>query len=180
MTRRRSDIRMRGSAAFIVLVATLCAVGIACVALQGGGGSASASPGKVALASGSSGTRDVDLRPLGRNREVVTRCVSVDYTGSPRTHLRLYGRAGGPLADYLDLKVERGAQPSRSRRCAGFRPESVVFQGKLGSFPRHYGEGLGEGWAPGESHTYRMTFAVDDAVGDRGAGSEADFTWEAR
>lgn len=180
MTRRRSDIRARGSAAAVALVAALCAGMVAYLGFGGDGGSASASPGVLRLAGGSTGTRDLDLRPLDRGDSAVARCVSIQYTGARDGHLRLYARAGGPLADYLDVKVERGGQPESSASCSAFRAEEVVFAGKMGSFPRAYSTGLGGNWSPGESRVYRISAAVDDAVGDRGAGSEIDFTWEAR
>ena len=126
-----------------------------------------------------------------------TSCISLTYTGTLASTVRLYGTISGGLAPYLTLTVTRGTDTSPTfDSCATFSPDGadyigggagVIYQGPLGAFPATYAAGLvdptsgaPESWQNGEAHVYRfaVTLANDNAA--QGQTATAGFTWEAR
>jgi hypothetical protein len=126
-----------------------------------------------------------------------TSCITLTYTGTLSSTVRLYGTISGGLASYLTLTVTRGTDASPTfDSCATFSPDAadyigagagVIYQGALGAFPSSYAAGLvdptsgsSESWQDGEAHVYRfaVTLANDNAA--QGQTATAGFTWEAR
>src|SRR5436305_12715016 len=59
-----------------------------------------------------------------------TKCLTVDYTGSLNSEVRLFGITTGTGLDaYLTLKITRGdfASPPGGGDCAGFTPDSLNY-----------------------------------------------------
>jgi hypothetical protein len=115
------------------------------------------------------------------------RCITVTYTGSVATTVKLYGTSvTGTLADDLDLTVEQGTGGGFGS-CAGFSAGSTIFTGTLASFgvaATSHATGVGT-FAPstsGQAATYRFTYSLQAATPDSEQGSTASaaFRWEAR
>jgi hypothetical protein len=130
-----------------------------------------------------------------------TGCITVTYTGSLASAVRLYGTTstgGTGLDAYLDLKVTRGsftgAAPAFDA-CTGFAPDAadygsgagVVYDGTLLGYPDDYATGVVDpptggpaSWTTGESHVYQLRVTLQDDVGAKGKTASQIFTWEAR
>jgi len=130
-----------------------------------------------------------------------TGCITVTYTGSLDSAVRLYGTTstgGTGLDAYLDLRIRRGsftgAAPAFDS-CAGFAPDStdygagagVVYDGTLLAYPDDHATGIvdppaggAETWTTGESHVYELRVTLQDDVNAKGKTAGQIFTWEAR
>lgn len=107
----------------------------------------------------------------------VSRCITVDYTGNvvpAPIGLSLVG--GGELARSLDLRIESGTGGTFAS-CAGFAPQQVVHDGRLGEL---LGEGVEvfawEATPTTRTRVFRFTFVMDDAARS-GADATANFVW---
>lgn len=126
-----------------------------------------------------------------------TSCITVTYTGSLPSSVRLFGTtAGTGLDQYLNLVVTRGTGAAGFDDCTGFSPDAtdyvgsgngVVYSGTLQSFPDAYGSaivdplaGSPESWTNPESHQYRFAVTVQDNNNAQGLNASQSFTWEAR
>ncbi len=113
-----------------------------------------------------------------------SRCIVVSYSGSVSAGVRLYGAGvSGGLADYLDLVVEEGSGGSFGD-CTGFTPSGSLFTGTLTAFASStdFATGLGS-WSPtgpGQTRTYRFSYAVRSDNAAQGTTGAASFVWEAR
>jgi hypothetical protein len=126
-----------------------------------------------------------------------TSCVTVTYTGSLASSVRLYGTTSGTgLDQYLNLVVTRGSGAAGFDDCTGFTPDptdligagnGVIYSGTLQGFPDNYGAALvdpvagsPESWTNPESHQYRFVVTVADNNAAQGLDASQSFTWEAR
>jgi len=128
-----------------------------------------------------------------------TGCITVSYTGSLASTVRLYGTtAGTGLDQYLDLKVTRGSFASAPAfdSCTGFTADAtdyigagagVVYTGTVQGYPDDYATGLvdptagtPESWTNPESHVYQIQVTVQDNNLAQGKNATQTFTWEAR
>ncbi len=126
-----------------------------------------------------------------------TSCISLTYTGSLASTVRLYAAVSGALAPYLTLTVMRGTDPDPVfGSCATFSPDEtdytgggpgVVFAGLLSEFPGTYSSGIvdatagsPESWTTSESHAYKFVVSLNNDTAARGLSSTVSFTWEAR
>ena len=129
-----------------------------------------------------------------------TGCITVSYTGSLASAVRLYGTTTGTGLDpYLDLKVTRGSfsgAPPAFDSCTNFTPDAisyigsgsgVIYDGTLQGFPDDYATapadppaGGAESWTSGETHVYRLQVTLQDNLAARGKSATQIFTWEAR
>jgi predicted ribosomally synthesized peptide with SipW-like signal peptide len=115
-------------------------------------------------------------------------CITVTYTGSLSSSVRLYGTTGGTgLDQYLDLVVTRGSGAGAFDDCVGFVADSVgvVYSGLLQGFADGYdapGIDDGEVWTNPESHQYKfeVTLRSDAPNAAQGLNATQVFTWEAR
>jgi hypothetical protein len=156
--------------------------------------------GTVALSDGDSGTALLSLSnavpPATDNG-----CITVSYTGSLASTVRLYGTTTGTGLDpYLSLKVWRGSfsgAPPAFDSCATFTADTpnfvgagagVVYNGTLQGFPDTYGAGIvdldgigsAETWTATESHVYKLEVTLQSDVAAKGKNATQTFTWEAR
>jgi hypothetical protein len=126
-----------------------------------------------------------------------TSCITLTYTGTLDSSVRLYGTISGGLAPYVNVTVTRGTDPSPAfDSCTGFTPDGtnyigsgngVIYQGTLSAFPTTYAAGLvdptsgsPETWQTNEVHVYRFAVSLANDNGAQGQTSTAGFTWEAR
>ena len=122
--------------------------------------------------------------------EPVERCVSVAYTGSLPSDVRLYGSEVDELGEHLDLAVTAGTGDEGDVACDGFSPDpgDDVFEGTLEDFSAAHGswpDGLvldgpdGEAWSTGDARVFRFRLTLRPGAGDLATGPHA-YTWEAR
>ena len=128
-----------------------------------------------------------------------TGCITVSYTGSLPSTVRLYGTTGGTgLDQYLDLKITRGSFASAPAfdSCTGFTADAtdyigagtgVIYNGTLQGYADDYTTGLvdptagtPESWTNPESHVYQIQVTVQDNNLAQGLNATQTFTWEAR
>ena len=124
-----------------------------------------------------------------------TSCLTVSFTGSLSSNVRLYASTTGPLPQYLDVTVTRGTTSSGFDDCSGFTADAanyigagagVVYSGSLDSLPTTWGAGIvdapgsPETWTNGEQHAYSITVTVQDNNSAQTLSGNATFTWEAR
>jgi predicted ribosomally synthesized peptide with SipW-like signal peptide len=126
-----------------------------------------------------------------------TSCITLTYTGTLDSSVRLYATVSGGLAPYLNVTVTRGTDANPTfDSCTTFNPDStdyigsgngVVYQGTLSGFPTSYAAGLvdptsgsPETWQTDEVHVYRFVISLANDNGAQGQTATAGFTWEAR
>lgn len=125
-----------------------------------------------------------------------TSCISVTYTGSINSTVRLYGALTGTLGTYLDLVVTRGTSSSPFDNCSTFSADAtnyisqgngVIYNGTLAAYPASYSAGIvdpipgsPETWSTSEVHVYRFQVTVQDNNSAQGLTANETFTWEAR
>jgi hypothetical protein len=131
-----------------------------------------------------------------RPGETISRCIKTTYTGSLPALVRLYSPSSpGPLAQYIDLTIAQGTQPTATfPGCTGFAADATgtIFSGTLQSFEQtknSYANGVATvpvgktGWASGEALVYRVQATLQASAPDSSqgwsSGSHA-FVWEAR
>jgi len=128
--------------------------------------------------------------------ESISRCIKATYTGSLPALVRLYSPSSpGPLAQYIDLTITQGTQPSSAfPSCTGFSADSsgVLFSGTLQGFEQarnSYASGLAtapagkSGWSTGEALVYRFQATLQASAPDSSQGMSTgvhSFLWEAR
>jgi len=131
-----------------------------------------------------------------RPGESISRCIKTTYTGSLPALVRLYSPSSpGPLAQYIDLTVTQGTQPSSTfPSCTGFTADAagVIFTGTLQGFEQArtgYATGIAtapagkSAWSAGESLVYRFQATLQASAPDSSQGWSSgvhSFAWEAR
>ncbi len=155
--------------------------------------------GSVALADNDSDTAMLSLsNAVPGNSD--TGCITISYTGSLSSSVRLYGTTSGTgLDQYLDLTVTRGSfsgSPPAFDSCATFAADAtdyigsgagVMYSGTLQGFADSYAaghvdptSGSPETWASGESHVYKLQLTVQNNSLAQGKNATETFSWEAR
>jgi predicted ribosomally synthesized peptide with SipW-like signal peptide len=155
--------------------------------------------GTVALADNDSGTALLSLSAAVPGNSD-SGCITVSYTGSLASAVRLYGTTTGTGLDaYLDLKVTRGGfsgAPPAFDSCTTFTPDAtdyigsgsgVIYNGTLQGFPDDYAAGHAdplaaspETWTTNETHVYKLQVTLQDNPAAQGKDAPQTFTWEAR
>ena len=131
-----------------------------------------------------------------RPGESISRCIKATYTGSLPALVRLYSPSSpGPLAQYIELTVTQGTQPSSAfPNCTGFSADGtgVIFTGTLQGFEQarnSYATGIAtapagkSGWSTGEAVVYRIQATLQASAPDSSQGTSSgvhSFVWEAR
>ena len=154
--------------------------------------------GTVSISDNDAGSALFNVSAMKPNDPTRTSCITVTYTGSLPSSVRLYGATGGTgLDQYLNLRVLRGTNSSPSgQSCSGFTPDAtdyrgsgagVVFDGTLQGFADDYASGLvdpvaasPESWTTSEVHSYRFEVSLQDTDAAQGKTASQTFTWEAR
>jgi len=119
--------------------------------------------------------------------DVASACTIVRYTGSVPASVRSYASTTGDLAAYLDLTVTRGtATDTSGGNCATFTADpggGVLYSGTLAGYPAGWSSGVVDPagtWTTGQTHSYRITVAVQDVAAAQGKNATTTFSWEAR
>lgn len=165
--------------------------------------------GSVTLTDNDSGTAMFNMTGA-RPGDTVSKCITVSYSGTLTSNVRLYGAAtaGTGLDQYLDLKVTRGtfsgATPA-NMACTdgggsnfvadsasysggnGAGANGVMFNARMNLYPTTWTAGIvdapggtAEAWTNPELHVYRFDVTV---ANDNNAASKTHtqtFTWEAQ
>jgi hypothetical protein len=145
-----------------------------------------------------------------RPGDTVSKCITVSYSGTLTSNVRLYGAAtaGNGLDAYLDLKVTRGtfsgATPA-NMACTdgagsnftadgasygggnGAGANGVLFNARMNLYPTTWTAGIvdapggtPEPWTNPESHVYRIDVTVADDQNAANKNHTQTFTWEAQ
>ena len=142
--------------------------------------------------------------------DTVEKCITVSYTGTLTSNVRLYGTgtAGTGLDEWLDLQVTRGtfsgATPTGNACTNGagsnFVADSVTYSGPNGAgaggvlfnarmdqYPTSWSSGIVDApggtptaWTAGSSHVYRLRVTVANDSNAAGKTHTQTFTWEAQ
>ena len=165
--------------------------------------------GSVTLTDNDSGTAMFNMTNA-RPGDTVSKCITVSYSGSLTSNVRLYGAttAGNGLDQYLDLKVTRGtfsgATPA-SMACTngagsnfvadsatygggnGAGANGVMFDARMNAYPTTWAAGIvdspngtPEAWTNPESHVYRFDVTVSNDANGANKNHTQTFTWEAQ
>jgi hypothetical protein len=109
--------------------------------------------------------------------QAVTRCVSVAYTGTLASYVRLYttDATAGALSKYVDVTVTPGqwsGSPSTFPSCANFVPSGLpVYSGTLDAFQKNknsFASGVqlnspaGGTWAQNTTVVYQFSYTLQD------------------
>jgi hypothetical protein len=130
-----------------------------------------------------------------RPGESISRCIKTTYTGSLPAIAHLYSPSSpGPLAQYIELTITQGAQPTSTfPSCSGFTADAtgVIFTGTLQGFEQarnSYATGIAtapvgkSGWSSGEALVYRFQATLQASAPDSSQGWSSgvhSFIWEA-
>jgi predicted ribosomally synthesized peptide with SipW-like signal peptide len=154
--------------------------------------------GTVVLSDNDGGSAPMLTLSAARPGDSDTSCITVTYSGTLASSVRLYGTTGGSGLDpYLNLTVTRGSGATGGfDSCTGFTADAtnyigagsgVVYAGTLQGYPDSYAAGLvdptsgsPEVWTSGEAHQYRFVISVQDNNAAQGKDATQTFTWEAR
>ncbi len=165
--------------------------------------------GSVALTDNDSGTAMFNMT-AARPGDTVSKCITVSYTGTLTSNVRLYGvaTAGNGLDSYLDLKVTRGtfsgATPA-NMACTdgagssfvadsvtygggnGAGSSGVLFNARMNLYPTTWTAGIAdapggtpEAWTNPENHVYRFDVTVANDQNAANKTHTQTFTWEAQ
>lgn len=175
----RSTARAFASAAAALLVSTLVvARSDTALSAEGTGNANSFEAGTIALSDDDQGKSLFDLSDMAPGRPG-EQCITVGYQGTVLpADLTMEATAQGSLADFLAVRVERGAGGAFGA-CGGFVPETEIFDGTLAGL-------AAEGWIDvlkirndGTEVTFRFTFDIVDEAEAVGANASASIVWEA-
>jgi hypothetical protein len=142
--------------------------------------------------------------------DTVEKCITVSYSGTLTSNVRLYGATtgGNGLNAYLDLQVTRGsfsgATPAGNACTNGagssFVADSVTYSGgngagsggvlfnaRMNNYPTTWSAGIvdapggtPEPWTASETHVYRLRVTVANDSDAAGKNHTQTFTWEAQ
>jgi predicted ribosomally synthesized peptide with SipW-like signal peptide len=154
--------------------------------------------GTVTITDNDSGTAMFSLSGMKPN-DADTGCITVTYTGSLASTVRLYGTTTGTgLDQYLNLKVTRGSfsSPPAFDSCTGFTADAtdyiaagagVIYNGTLQGYADSYAAGLvdptsgsPESWTTSEAHVYKFEVTLQNDNAAQGLNATQTFTWEAQ
>ncbi|HEX8067983.1 MAG TPA: TasA family protein [Thermoleophilaceae bacterium] len=153
--------------------------------------------GTVAIGDNDAGAAMFNNVTGGKPGTTIQRCITVTYTGSLDSDVRLYttDASSGTLAPYVDVTIEPGSYsgaPPAFPSCTGFTADSggAIYTGTLANFrttKNSYANGVVDNpgsstkWAQNDAVVYRVSYTVQDTNAAQGltTGSHS-FTWEAR
>jgi hypothetical protein len=152
------------------------------------------STGTVAIGDNDSGSALYNVTGA-KPGDTVSRCIKTTYTGTLPADVHLYTTSvPGALAQYVDLVITKGTQPSSTfPECSGFTADgAALFAGTLQSFEQtrnSFAAGIDSSspghavWAPGDSVVYKIDATLQAGTPDASQGSSSGshtFIWEAR
>lgn len=130
-----------------------------------------------------------DVHGASPSNGVWQRCVVLRNSGHRSGHvsMRLARPPVGGLASYVEMRVERGAQPwaTPGVGCRGFTRAgrgAAFFSDTLQAFPTTPDDAVADGGravAPGGTRAYRISWSIRDSAAAQGAAvSAVGFVWE--
>jgi hypothetical protein len=153
--------------------------------------------GTVVIGDNAAGETLISMAQMAPNSNTEgTKCITVNYTGSLKADVSLYGTTSSTTADslakYLDVTVKRGHfaagfTPAGKFDCGAegtdFLPESTVYAGTLKNLPATYATGLESGkaaWNKDDSNVYQVTVKLQDDNLAQGLDATTKLTFEAK
>jgi predicted ribosomally synthesized peptide with SipW-like signal peptide len=154
--------------------------------------------GTVTISDNDSGSSMLSLSNAKPN-DSTTGCITVTYTGSLSSNVRLYASTTGTLAPYLNLTITQGggtpigtSNVPFSSACTNFTPDtsgSQIFSGTLSSYASTYtnfSSGLALAnlsasttWSQNNFRVYKFVVSLANDNNAQGLNTTATFTWEA-
>lgn len=134
--------------------------------------------GTVSLLDDDSGRSLVDVTNMAPGRPVEA-CITVTYDGSILpVDVTLSADTAGDVADFLDVRVERG-RAGDFATCDGFVADGEVFAGRVSELADGSGVDVGVVRSERESIGFRFTFELADDAAAAGRSGSLDLVWEA-
>jgi hypothetical protein len=194
-SRRAVDARLAGFTAAAVLGLSLSGVLVlkgteAAFTASTQNGANSWSSGSVAISDNDSGTALFSATNLAPGA-TATRCITLSYTGTVASLVRMYATSptGGALAGDLDLVIST-ALPSNGNAdptCAGsYGAWTQVWSGTLATFNGFTSYAapvpLAPAWTPASAglRSYKIQYTLNSGSTQQSANTQTTFTWEAR
>ena len=182
MRRPRRGRRGRGaSRAGRRLLAAAGAVAV--VALLAPPPGSAAPPPSVLLRDGGTATAPFAAAGVLAPGDEVTRCVRLEHEVSDGTPTqRFWAAVDGPLAPFLDVRVDVGQGADAGGGCGGFRGRTT-FSGTLAGLAAHpdFERGVDAGALPrAGSVSWRLSVRLRGDDAGQGLGATATFGWELR
>ena len=151
--------------------------------------------GTVTISDNDSGSSMLSLSNAKPN-DSTTGCITVTYSGSLSSNVRLYASTTGTLAPYLNLTVTQGGgtpnNASFNAACTNFTADtsgSQIYSGTLSNFASTYtnfSSGLAltnlsasTTWSQNNFRVYKFVVSLANDNNAQGLSSTATFTWEA-
>jgi len=126
-------------------------------------------------------------------------CITVSYSGSLTSNVRLYASTSGSLGTYLNMTVTQGGgtpittnNASFNAACTNFTADtsgSQIYSGTLSNFSStytNYSTGLSltnisgsTTWAQNDFRAYKFVISLNNDNNAQGLSGTATFTWEA-
>jgi hypothetical protein len=117
------------------------------------------------------------------------KCLTVAYTGSLDSLVRLYGTTtstpGKDLSPYLNVTIKRGsfsgATPA-DQDCTGFTAASTLYDGTLAAYPATYAAGVQDSttFATDDTAVYQVSVSLQDNDLAQDKDATTKLTFEAR
>lgn len=134
--------------------------------------------GSVVLVDDDRGQSLVNLANMAPNRPTFE-CIVVTYEGSILpVQVSLVSTSEGPLADYLDIEIERG-DGGEFGSCDGFRPLSILFNGTMTELNNSDPLSVSTVRNQGEEIAFRFRFELRDDERAVAQAASVDFVWQA-
>ena len=154
--------------------------------------------GTVTISDNDSGSSMLSLSNAKPN-DSTTGCITVTYSGSLSSNVRLYASTTGTLAPYLNLTVTQGggtpigtSNVPFGSACTNFTADtsgSQIYSGTLSNFASTYtnfSSGLAltnlsasTTWSQNNFRVYKFVVSLANDNNAQGLSSTATFTWEA-
>jgi predicted ribosomally synthesized peptide with SipW-like signal peptide len=154
------------------------------------------SAGTVTLTDNDSGSSMLSLSNA-KPGDSSTGCITVTYSGSLSSNVRLYASTTGTLAQYLTMTITQGggtpigtSNVPFGSACTNFTADtsgSQIFNGTLSSFASTYtnfGTGLAltnisgsTTWSQNNFRVYKIVVSLNNDNNAQGLSSTATFTW---
>jgi predicted ribosomally synthesized peptide with SipW-like signal peptide len=121
-------------------------------------------------------------------------CITVTYSGSLSSNVKLYASTTGTLPSYLTLTITQGTGTvSFGSSCTSFTPDgsgSQIYNGSLANLSSTYtnftnglsltNASASTTWSTNNARVYKFVISLDDNNSAQSLSGTATFTWEAR
>ena len=136
--------------------------------------------GSVVLSDNDGGTAAYVMSNAKQGDSSTPFCIRVAYSGSLDADVKLFTpTVVGPLAPYVNLKVETGSQATPNTNCSGFTADGgALFDAALSTFPTTYASGVLDAgpaaatkWVNTNAVVYRVTATLSASTPDASQGA---------